>query len=92
MSVGTNTLGYNNSRINDKVKACVSDGVMSSLNCPEEVELAERLIAMHPWSDMVKYARTGGESKMRSRFVSQGHQLEKTKWQFADIMDGMIGT
>lgn len=62
MSVGTNTLGYNNSYINEKIKACVSDGVMSSLNCPEEVELAERLVAMHPWSDMVKYARTGGEA------------------------------
>lgn len=62
MSVGTNTLGYNNQFINDKIKACVSDGVMSSLNCPEEVELAERLITMHPWSDMVKYARTGGEA------------------------------
>ena len=62
MSVGTNTLGYNNSVIDSKIKECISDGVMSSLNCPEEVELAERLTWMHPWSDMVRYARTGGEA------------------------------
>ena len=35
---------------------------MSSLNAPEEVELADRLIQMHPWADMVKFARTGGEA------------------------------
>ena len=27
---------------------------MSSLNCTEEVELAEKLIELHPWADMVK--------------------------------------
>ena len=35
---------------------------MSTLNCPEEVYLAERLIALHPWADMVRFARTGGEA------------------------------
>ena len=35
---------------------------MSTLNCPEEVYLAERLIGIHPWAGMVKFARTGGEA------------------------------
>ena len=35
---------------------------MSSLNCPEEVYLAEKLIAIHPWANQVKFARTGGEA------------------------------
>jgi glutamate-1-semialdehyde aminotransferase len=34
---------------------------MSTLNCPEEVYLAEKLIDMHPWADMVRFARAGGE-------------------------------
>ena len=38
-----------------------SNSVASTLNCPEEVELAERLIDINPWSDMVRLARTGGE-------------------------------
>ena len=35
---------------------------MSTLNCPEEVYLAEKLIEMHPWADMVRFARSGGEA------------------------------
>ena len=35
---------------------------MSTLNCPEEVELAETLIGLHPWAQMVRFARTGGEA------------------------------
>jgi glutamate-1-semialdehyde 2,1-aminomutase len=32
------------------------------LNCPEEVFLAERLVEMNPWADMVRFARSGGEA------------------------------
>ena len=35
---------------------------MSTLNCPEEVALAEKLIELHDWADMVRFARTGGEA------------------------------
>jgi glutamate-1-semialdehyde 2,1-aminomutase len=35
---------------------------MSTLNCPEEVHLAEKLIEIHPWADMVRLARSGGEA------------------------------
>ncbi|RYE10706.1 MAG: aminotransferase class III-fold pyridoxal phosphate-dependent enzyme [Hyphomicrobiales bacterium] len=62
MGIGCNTLGYGNDEIDDAVRGAVSNGVMSSLNAPEEVELAERLIALHPWADMARFARTGGEA------------------------------
>ena len=32
---------------------------MSTLNCPEEVLLAERLVELHSWAEMVRFARTG---------------------------------
>jgi glutamate-1-semialdehyde aminotransferase len=35
---------------------------MCTLNCPEEVELAETLLRLHPWAGMVRYARCGGEA------------------------------
>jgi glutamate-1-semialdehyde aminotransferase len=35
---------------------------MCTLNSPEEVELAEKLIHLHPWAEMVRYARSGGEA------------------------------
>jgi glutamate-1-semialdehyde aminotransferase len=34
---------------------------MCTLNPPEDVGLAELLLELHPWADMVSYARTGGE-------------------------------
>ena len=62
MGVGTNILGYSNNKVDDAVKKVVRQGNMSSLNCSEEVVLAEKLIKIHPWADMVKFARTGGEA------------------------------
>ncbi len=62
MGVGTNILGYCNNEVDQAVIKSVKNGNMSSLNCIEEVELAEKLIQLHPWSDMAKFARTGGEA------------------------------
>ncbi|GAB5522333.1 MAG: hypothetical protein Roseis2KO_02050 [Roseivirga sp.] len=62
MGIGTNTLGYGNDEVDEAVRAVVNTGNMSTLNCPEEVYLGEKLIEMHPWADMVRYARTGGEA------------------------------
>ena len=60
--VGTCTLGYNHNQINQHVIKIVNKGVMSSLNCPEEVELAEKLIELHPWAEMARFCRSGGEA------------------------------
>ncbi len=62
MGVGTNILGYSNSRINKEVFNAISKSNLSTLNCPEEVSLAEKLISLHPWAEMAKFARTGGEA------------------------------
>ncbi len=62
MSVGTSSLGYGNKHIDNEVMRTVKKGNMSTLNCPEEVGLAEKLIELHPWADMVRFARTGGEA------------------------------
>ena len=62
MGVGTNILGYSNNKVNEAVIKAVRNGSMSSLNAPEEVLLAEKLIDIHPWAELVKFARTGGEA------------------------------
>jgi glutamate-1-semialdehyde 2,1-aminomutase len=62
MGIGTNILGYGNQEVDDAVHKTVDAGNMSTLNCPEEVYLAEKLIEMHPWADMVRLARSGGEA------------------------------
>ena len=62
MGIGTNTLGYGNEEVDAAVMETVKKGNMSTLNCPEEVYLAEKLIEINPWADMVRFARTGGEA------------------------------
>ena len=59
--VGQNTLGYCNQKIDREVIKVTLKGNMSSLNSFEEVRLAEKLIELHPWASMVKFARSGGE-------------------------------
>lgn len=62
MGIGTNILGYGHSAVDEAVVQTVSAGNMSTLNCPEEVYLAEKLLELHPWAEMVRLARTGGEA------------------------------
>lgn len=61
MGVGSCTLGYNNPAVSKAVKYAIDNGAMCTLNAYEEVELAEKLVEMNPWGDMVRFARTGGE-------------------------------
>jgi glutamate-1-semialdehyde aminotransferase len=62
MGIGTNSLGYGNDEVDSAVVNIVKKGNMSTLNCPDEVYLAEKLIEMNPWADMVRFARSGGEA------------------------------
>jgi len=62
MGIGTNVLGYANDEVDAKVMEAVKKSNVSTLNCPEEVYLAEKLVEIHPWAEMVRYARTGGEA------------------------------
>jgi len=62
MGIGCNTLGYGRPEVDAAVKRTVDLGNMATLNAPEEVELAQRLIALHPWADMARFARSGGEA------------------------------
>jgi len=62
MGIGTNTLGYGHPEVDEAVMKTIKDGNMSTFNCPEEVYLAEKLIEIHPWANMVRLARSGGEA------------------------------
>ncbi len=62
MGIGTNTLGYGNDEVDNAVIETVKKGNMSTFNCPEEVALAEKLVEINPWADMVRFARSGGEA------------------------------
>jgi glutamate-1-semialdehyde 2,1-aminomutase len=60
--VGANILGYGDPDVDDAVRKAIDMGTGCTLNCPEEVELAELLCRLHPWAEMARFARTGGEA------------------------------
>ena len=62
MGVGACTIGYADDDIDNAVKDAIDKGNLTTLNVPEEVELAELLCEIHPWADMARFARTGGEA------------------------------
>ncbi len=60
--IGATVLGYQDPEVDAAVRESIGRGVASSLNCPEEVELADLLCELHPWAEMVRFARCGGEA------------------------------
>ena len=62
MGVGTNILGYNHPKVNKSVLKAIAAGNLTTLNNPDEIILAEKLIDIHTWADMAKFARTGAEA------------------------------
>lgn len=60
--IGANVLGYADPDVDAAVLDAIKNGNSCSLNCPEEVELADLLCELHPWAEKVRLARTGGES------------------------------
>lgn len=62
MGVGACILGYADEDVDAAVCQAIRGGVQCTLNAPEEVELAQLLCELHPWSGMVRYARSGGEA------------------------------
>jgi len=73
MGVGACILGYADEDVDSEVHKSVDRGSITTLNCPEEVELAEMLLDLHPWAGMVRYAKTGGEAMAISIRIGRAH-------------------
>jgi glutamate-1-semialdehyde 2,1-aminomutase len=71
--IGANILGYSDPEVDDAVKNAIVNGTSCSLNCPEEVELAELLCELHPWAEMVRYTRSGGEAMAVAVRIARAH-------------------
>jgi glutamate-1-semialdehyde 2,1-aminomutase len=64
--VGAILLGYADPDVTAAVRRRLSLGTYCTLVNPQEVELAEQLLALHPWAGKVRYARGGGEAMAMS--------------------------
>jgi len=61
VGIGANVLGYADPDVVRAANQAVRRGNLTTLNPYEDIELAKLLIKLHPWAEMVRYARTGGE-------------------------------
>lgn len=59
---GAILLGHSDPDVNAAVRRRLSLGTYSILATPDEIALADTLLALHPWADKVRYARGGGEA------------------------------
>lgn len=73
MGVGANILGYADDDVDNAVIKAIKNGQQTSLICEEEVILAQKLVELHPWSSMVRYARGGGEAMSIAIRVARAH-------------------
>jgi len=73
MGMGACVLGYADSDVDAAVHQTIDRGVACTLNPPEEVELADLLCELHPWADMVRFARSGGEILSVAIRIARAH-------------------
>ena len=76
-AVGTNVLGYNYKKLDNKIKKTISNGNMTTLNSYEEVLLAQEILKINKWAGMVKFARSGGEANSISIRIARAYNKEK---------------
>lgn len=60
-ALGPIILGYNHPTVQDAVRKQLDKGVLFSMSSPIELELAERLVAITPGLDQVRYLKSGNE-------------------------------
>ncbi|EHM10243.1 glutamate-1-semialdehyde aminotransferase [Thermanaerovibrio velox DSM 12556] len=72
-AIGASVLGYCDPDVDGAVIEAIRGGVVSSLNCPEEVELAELLCDVHPWAQMARFTRSGGEAMAVAVRIARAH-------------------
>ena len=71
--IGANVLGFADPDVDKAVIKAIKKGSSSSLNCPEEVALAEGLCRLHPWAGMARFARSGGEAMAVAVRIARAH-------------------
>jgi glutamate-1-semialdehyde 2,1-aminomutase len=72
--IGANILGYSDQDVNLAVIEAVNNGSSSSLNCYEEIDLAELFLSIHPWAEMIRYTRGGGEAMALAVRIARVHK------------------
>lgn len=73
MGIGANVLGYANDEVDAAAIEAINNGGMCTLNAPEEVQLADKLLELHPWAGGVRYAKAGGEAMALAARIARAY-------------------
>lgn len=73
MGIGANTLGYAHDEVDECAIAAIRSGGMCTLNAPEEVLLADKLLEIHRWAGGVRYAKAGGEAMAQAVRIARAY-------------------
>lgn len=73
MGIGSAILGYAHPELTEAVTETLQKGVNCTLNAPEEVMLAERLLELNPFAGGIRFAKTGGEAMAMSIRIARAH-------------------
>jgi glutamate-1-semialdehyde 2,1-aminomutase len=71
--IGTAILGYADDDVNQSVIEAINNGINTTLNAPEEVKLAQKLLELNPSMGGVKFARGGGEAMSLAVRIARTH-------------------
>ena len=73
MGIGAAILGYADEEVDNAVRKIIGQGVSNTLNNPNEVFLAEKLLELNPFAGGVKFARSGGEAMAIAVRIARAH-------------------
>ena len=73
MGLGACLLGYADSDVEQAVIDRLRRGSTCTLNSSEEVELAQMMLQLHPWAQMARFARAGGEAMAIAVRIARAH-------------------
>lgn len=74
--IGANVLGFADDDVDKAVCDVIRNANSCSLNSPKEVELADLMCQIHPWADMVRYTRSGGEAMSVAVRIARAHSCK----------------
>ena len=72
MALGPVLLGYGDPAVDEAIRAQLDDGITFTLMHPLEVEVAERIVAMCPGVEAVRFGKTGSDAVVRGRARGAG--------------------
>jgi glutamate-1-semialdehyde 2,1-aminomutase len=87
-------LGHGHPAVVERVAQAIAQGTVFALTQELEVRVAERIVAMCPGVDMVRYANSGGEATMHALRIARSHtgreKIIKFEGQYHGMHDYML--